>query len=451
MKTPSDEVLYGGSKNRSATIDVMHGQLEKYLETLQRDECYRTDAVLKQSDFERTERIYFAGRNGAEQGPYVRKRFAAESGIGDAYLRIWETQDRGQRFRHLPRIFECYDTESERIVVMEYVKGETLSDMVYRCDPSIDLAIGVFRQLCEAVRELHERFDPPIIHRDLKPSNIMLSSGELTIIDFGIARSFVPGRTEDTCRLGTRNYAPPEQFGFGQTSIRSDIYSMGMVLYYCLTEKNPDASLAETGFASSVVPDAFKPVLARATRLDPQQRYESVAVMREDFERAVDSMRPPTGQPLIWAAIPSPVPAAQAACIGAATKVPRGASPAKRIQNGSAAQPRLSGIPVGVGIAWDAFLVMMWIFLLIADVAVILEPANTLSAYAPWGRWVMGIGAIMVPFSLLAYGLADKRPFARRFSLLMRWRWGLQLVICIAAATTMMFFSAFVAQLAIVS
>lgn len=86
----------------------------------------------------------------------------------------------------------------------------------------------------------------PVIHRDLKPSNIIVSGvryaadagmtfSSLVIIDLGIARVWRDGADADTVKFGTRSYAPPEQFGFGQTSVRSDIYALGALLFFCLT------------------------------------------------------------------------------------------------------------------------------------------------------------------------------------------------------------------------
>lgn len=85
-----------------------------------------------------------------------------------------------------------------------------------------------------------------MIHRDLKPSNIIvtganytpddgLTFSSLVIIDLGIARVWRDGADADTVKFGTRPYAPPEQYGFGQTSVRSDVYALGALLFFCLT------------------------------------------------------------------------------------------------------------------------------------------------------------------------------------------------------------------------
>ena len=120
----------------------------------------------------------------------------------------------------------------------------------------MQLAADIFPRLCDAVLELHEGFGAPLIHRDLKPSNIMVSCGGLSLIDQGIAREYKGDATTDTHHFGTRAYAPPEQFGFGQTTVRSDVYALGMILYFCLVEQTPDAVVRERGSLTSRIPDS---------------------------------------------------------------------------------------------------------------------------------------------------------------------------------------------------
>ena len=203
----------------------MSDELAEHLDSLARDGCYRVDACSSAAP-PKPPSACTSWRDGSEQGPYVRKYLEGE-GLGAAYERIWKAQRAGRRFLHLPSVLECYTVGERRIVVMEHVRGETLAEAVYRRDPSVALAREVFPPLCDAVSELHEGFDPPLIHRDLKPSNVMLAPGGLALIDFGIAPSFNEGAETDTRHLGTRAYAPPEQFGFGQTDERSDVYAWG--------------------------------------------------------------------------------------------------------------------------------------------------------------------------------------------------------------------------------
>ena len=82
--------------------------------------------------------------------------------------------------------------------------------------------------MCDGLKELHEQ---KIIHRDIKPSNMILQAdGRIRLIDFDAARIFKDNKATDTELLGTKDYAPPEQYGFGQTDPRSDIYSLGVTI-----------------------------------------------------------------------------------------------------------------------------------------------------------------------------------------------------------------------------
>ena len=265
---------------------MIHEELGEYLTLISRDGAYRVVATLKESAFETTEQVVFCGANGAERGPYVRKRIARQAGLGAVYQELLQAQRQGRRFVHLPHIEECYELGEEFVVVMEHVEGATLHELVYERDPSWELASEVFPLLCDAVSELHEGLEAPIIHRDLKPSNVILSAANLTLIDFGIARAYRDGAERDTAAFGTRAYAPPEQFGFGQTDVRSDVYALGMLLYYLLTEQVPSPALAGGPFAEATVPQALRPVLAKATAFDPAARYGSARELRDAFEAA---------------------------------------------------------------------------------------------------------------------------------------------------------------------
>lgn len=258
----------------------MNESLQQHLECLARDECYRVDAVLKEGRLERTERVFFVGANGAEQGPFVRKVFEAESGLGSAYGRVLAAQRQGQRFLHLPRIIDCYSLGEQDAVVMEFVPGRTLADELYETGPSLDAAKRLFPGICDAIAELHGRFDPPIIHRDIKPSNFMVVGDTVLVIDLGIARTYDKDAVCDTSHFGTRAYAPPEQFGYGQTDVRSDVYALGMLLFYLLCEETPAPSTVQGRLRAHGVPQSVRDVVAQATAFDPADRFGSVGAMR---------------------------------------------------------------------------------------------------------------------------------------------------------------------------
>ena len=236
--------------------DELTALLFEHLASLDRDDSYRVERVLKLSDVETTELVYFEGSGGGSLGPFVRKRIDASVQIGGAYERLFAAQRAGRRFEHLPRIVDCRRVGDELDVVMEYVEGETLEALVGRLGATPDYARGLFGAPCDAAAELHAGFamagERPVlvIHRDLKPSNIIVSGvrysvdagmtfSSLVIIDLGIARVWRDGADADTVKFGTRPYAPPEQYGFGQTSVRSDVYALGALLFFCLTGTDP--------------------------------------------------------------------------------------------------------------------------------------------------------------------------------------------------------------------
>lgn len=257
-------------------------ELARYLAALERDACYRVVRPLSpegeapagpNAQPAATELVMFEGANGGELGPFVRKRLARAEGVGAAYETLFELQRAGMRFVHLPRIIDCYKTEDALVVVSEYVERATLAALVSADGGGTAFARAVFPEVCDAVSELHGLIDPPLIHRDVKPANIIISNRpdgvSATLIDFGIARRYRAGEGADTVRFGTRAYAPPEQFGFGQTSVRSDVYALGMVLLFCLTGTEPEGLPAADALAARGVAPVLAEVVLKAAAFDP--------------------------------------------------------------------------------------------------------------------------------------------------------------------------------------
>lgn len=405
----------------------MENDIDSYLEALKRDECYRVVRVLKEAPHETTELVCFAGANEAELGPFVRKRIKREACMGAAYGALLEAQRAGARFLHLPRIEDCYERDDELVVIMEFVRGETLHEAVYRRDPSLDLAREVFPQLCDAVTELHEGFAPPLIHRDLKPGNVILAAESLTLIDFGIARTYREGAEGDTANFGTRAYAPPEQFGYGQTDVRSDVYALGMLLYYLLTEEVPSPRLAGGAFALPAVPTPLRAVLSCATAFDPAARYQSARDLRAAFEAAcaeLDAEGPRARSGFagrLGAGALAPVVANASAGEGLPAALgeagaPGSAPPAPAGAPGSAPLPAwmsfarrvLGVVRNGAAGLVAALFVLVGILMQVAP-----APDNSAVLYPPALRWmgVVGIELIVAPFPYL---LMDRQGISRR-------------------------------------
>ena len=169
---------------------------------------------------------------------------------------------------HVPTIYRLFERDRKLIVVEEYIDGQTLEEILLYQSTALDetLAEKILLQLCDALAAFHAK---NIIHRDLKPSNIMLTEKNFVkVIDFGIARIFKPESSADTETLGTKGYAPPEQYGlfdFGQTDPRSDIYALGVTIKELLG-RDYDGRL--------------KKIFDRCTEPAPAQRYQSADELR---------------------------------------------------------------------------------------------------------------------------------------------------------------------------
>lgn len=168
---------------------------------------------------------------------------------------------------HLPEIYRVVELEGKLWVIEEYIEGSTLAEKLGQ-ESCLEekLALYILKELCTCLGHLH---DAEIIHRDIKPANIMLTkTGQVKLIDFGIARQTKEGGTSDTEYLGTKGYAPPEQYGFGQTDARSDIYSLGVTLQRILGKDYRGV---------------LKGIIARCTALDPADRYGCVEEIMADL------------------------------------------------------------------------------------------------------------------------------------------------------------------------
>lgn len=188
----------------------------------------------------------------------------------------------------IPRIVDLVDENGTLYVIMDYVEGRSLSAVLAADGPQPeDEVVNWGLQLCDALEYLHRR-TPPVIYRDMKPSNVMLKpNGLVQIIDFGIAREYrddggmVTAAMGDTVQLGTRGYAPPEQYGGGgQTDARTDVYALGATMYTMLTGKNPAEppyQILPLRQVDASLSPALERVVAKATQPDPADRYQDCA------------------------------------------------------------------------------------------------------------------------------------------------------------------------------
>ena len=230
---------------------------------------YFTIQVIKKS--ERSE-VVFAALDEMDVPVVVKRLLGANPEIYREIAKI--------RNPHIPWIYCVEEQGDELFVAEEYIDGRTLD--VYLAEESLtDLQkLELMMQLCEALEVLH-RCNPPVIHRDIKPSNILITGdGVLKVIDFDASRQYKEEKdTGDTRLLGTIEYAAPEQFGYSQTDVRSDIYSAGVVFSEIAIDK--DAAFAKE----------WKRLVDKCTSFDPENRYDSVTQLKKSLVRCIEKSK----------------------------------------------------------------------------------------------------------------------------------------------------------------
>src|SRR5262249_55081869 len=174
--------------------------------------------------------------------------------------------------------------------------------------------------VCDVLAYLHNQ-RPPIIVRDLKPANIMVTpQGDVRLIDFGIARTYKPGKVGNTENLGTMTYASPEHLGQAQTDARSDIYSLGATIFHLLTNHEPTPmETPAPGSLRRYMPTldaATEALVLRAMELDPERRFQSAGELRDALARCLALLGVTSASSVPVAT--APVPAVHAA-VSAAT------------------------------------------------------------------------------------------------------------------------------------
>lgn len=241
-------------------------------------------------------------------------------------------------------IYEIGETDEHTYIVMEYVEGRSLRDLIKASEVKPDIVIDITVQICDALAEAHSR---GIIHRDIKPENILLTDrGRVKLVDFGLAKTVSGGPktdgvtaadslTESGTVMGTLSYMSPEQLRGEPLDERTDIFSFGIVLHEMITGNLPFSGANSFEVAASIlkdpaleigtvpagVPAGIKSIVARLLQKHRPDRYASFA----EVKHAVESLRheaiqKPSGELQPTAQLPAQVSASRSASLAAAMR-----------------------------------------------------------------------------------------------------------------------------------
>lgn len=207
-----------------------------------------------------------------------------------------------------PNIVEIYDVgedDGNFYIVMEFIEGKTLKQLIKKRGVlSLPETMDIMLQLLDALASAHDSY---IIHRDIKPQNIMIKeSGLVKITDFGIAMALNNAQlTQTNSVMGSVHYLPPEQASGKGSTIRSDIYSLGILMFEMLTGKMPFKGDSAVEIAlkhmkeplpsvrdlNPVVPQSVENIILKASAKNPKNRYRDVRQMAEDIKTSLDEER----------------------------------------------------------------------------------------------------------------------------------------------------------------
>lgn len=433
--------------------------LQTCLANLEHDKHYRVAEMLKSSEFETTEVVVYepdelSAESSIQPGArYIRKQIANASDAGSAYELLYLAEKQGRKLACAPRVLDCYDIPGYKVVILEYLEGETLDAWIAQHGAGEQTTRLLFPKLCDAVVQLHAAFEPALIHRDIKPSNIIILGDGLAtggtadrtvdgavdrlaaagrsddgvadlsvrLLDFGIARVFNEESDCDTHALGTRSYAPPEQFGFGQTDMRSDVYALGAVLYFMLTGATPQASFSSQEkrdvFLHAANP-ALAAVIRKASAFDPLQRYQSVEELKVAFMQALPDARE---KPVI--ATPS-IPSAKESLSMLSTS----STEKQKVLGNEASQGRII-----IGVIWDVVVILVLALFIYGCVFSAMHPSET-QTHIPMLNLGVASAGLGVMFVGIALVLFDVKPFVSYISVLKKYTITKRLIIGLSVA-----------------
>jgi len=210
------------------------------------------------------------------------------------------------------KIYEAGEWRGKSFIAMEFIEGQTLQERIEQERPDLKDSIRIALEIAEALENAHKA---GIVHRDLKPANIMITSqGHTKVMDFGLAKRVIPGGgaaelsrtltqasiTQQGSIAGTISYMSPEQARGENVDTRSDIFSLGIILYEMLSGKHPFSKPSPIETLTSILRDAvppthitpksinpvINPILRKALAKNPTERYQSITDLAADLRKA---------------------------------------------------------------------------------------------------------------------------------------------------------------------
>lgn len=239
---------------------------DELLQTLRWTEGFATIRTMAQSAGGTT-KLVMRG----DQGPFILKEIPLQLASVEAWRRAM-----GVVHPRVTRVYEVRELPDKLVTVSEFVEGESLRALVERTGPlAPEAAASILRDVCQGAAALHEL---GIIHRDIAPGNVIVSPRGAVLADLGNSRVHAASEKVDTVRLGTAGFSSPEQYGFAQTDVRSDVFSLGRLLQYMLTGRVP-----QEGESLDGLPPRMRKVVEKACAFEPGARYKSA----RELERAL--------------------------------------------------------------------------------------------------------------------------------------------------------------------
>ncbi|MGV8981748.1 serine/threonine-protein kinase [Clostridium sp.] len=192
------------------------------------------------------------------------------------------------------RIVDIFYENNYLYMVQDYVEGQTLKEYVkVNGKMQMEEICSITSDLCDIIGYLHNQ-NPAIIYRDIKPSNIMITPNEkVVLIDFGISKVYKSDTDKDTRSAGSNGYAAPEQYGLGKCCKQTDIYGIGMLIYFMVKGKTPNTGvepLIDENYEEDI-DRKLKAIIQKCVKINIADRYSSVEVLKKEILEALNVNR----------------------------------------------------------------------------------------------------------------------------------------------------------------